>query len=118
MRILTQGRLVPRQPWAIKSTTRTELHHESIYFAKFIHWDNSAIPTQLRGEPIVRVTLLIIKGKMVQGIQSLSPALCFPRFAGFTNSDLWFSEERGEWLAMEMEEVILGLIGGGDSVDI
>ena len=25
-----------------------------------------------------------------------SPALCFPRFAGFTNSDLWFSEERGE----------------------
>jgi len=28
------------------------------------------------------------------------------------------SEERGEWLAMEMEEVILGLIGGGDSVDI
>ena len=27
------------------------------------------------------------------------------------------SEERGEWLAMEMEEVILGLIGGGDSVD-
>ena len=27
------------------------------------------------------------------------------------------SEERGEWLAMEMEEVILGLIGGGDGVD-
>ena len=27
------------------------------------------------------------------------------------------SEERGEWLAMEMEEVILGLIGGGDVVD-
>ena len=45
------------------------------------------------------------------------PTLCFPRFAGFTNSDLWFSEERGEWLAMEMEEVILGLIGGGDVVD-
>ena len=45
------------------------------------------------------------------------PALCFPRFAGFTNSDLWFSEERGEWLAMEMEGVILGLIGVGDVVD-
>ena len=45
------------------------------------------------------------------------PALCFPRFAGFTNSDLWFSEERGEWLVMEMEEVILGLIRGGDVVD-
>ena len=27
------------------------------------------------------------------------------------------SEERGEWLVMEMEEVILGLIGGGDVVD-
>ena len=27
------------------------------------------------------------------------------------------SEERGEWLAMEMEEVVLGLIGGGDGVD-
>jgi len=24
------------------------------------------------------------------------PALCFPRFASLTNSDLWFSEERGE----------------------
>ena len=45
------------------------------------------------------------------------PALCFPRFAGFTNSDQWFSEERGEWLAMEMEEVIWGLIGSGDVVD-
>ena len=46
-----------------------------------------------------------------------APALCFPRFAGFTNSDLWFSEERGEELVMEMERVILGLIGGGDDVD-
>jgi len=27
------------------------------------------------------------------------------------------SEERGEWLAMEMEEVILGLFRGGDVVD-
>ena len=52
MRTFTQGRLVPRQPWAIKDTTRTELHHESIYIAKFIHWDNSAIPTQLRDESI------------------------------------------------------------------
>ena len=45
------------------------------------------------------------------------PALCFPRFAGFTNSDLWFSEEREEQLVMEMEEVILGLIGDDDDVD-
>ena len=34
------------------------------------------------------------------------PALCFPRFAGFTNSDLWFSEEGGEWLVVEMEGVV------------
>ena len=27
------------------------------------------------------------------------------------------SEERGEWLAVEMEEVILGSIGGDDVVD-
>ena len=27
------------------------------------------------------------------------------------------SEERGEWLAMEMEEVVWGLFGGGDVVD-
>ena len=26
-------------------------------------------------------------------------------------------EEGGEWLVVEMEEVILGLIGGGDVVD-
>ena len=51
--MFTRGRLVPRQPRAIKNTTRTELHHEGIYIAKFIHWDNSAIPTQLRDESIV-----------------------------------------------------------------
>ncbi len=78
LRMLARGRLVPRQPRAIKRTTRTELHHErihngiyihgnngamftalhheGIYIAKFIHWDNSAIPTQLRDETIVRVT--------------------------------------------------------------
>ena len=27
------------------------------------------------------------------------------------------SEERGEWLAMEMEGVVLGLFRGGDDVD-
>ena len=31
-----------------------------------------------------------------EGNNASPPALCFPRFAGFTNSDLWFSEERGE----------------------
>ena len=63
--MLTRGRLVPRQPRAIKGTTRTELRHEGIYIAKFIHWDNGAIPTQLRDETIVSMAWLIIKGEMV-----------------------------------------------------
>ena len=65
MRMFTRGRLVPRQPRAIKRTTRTELRDENIYIAKFIHWDNSAIPTPLRDEIIVSVTLLIIKGEIM-----------------------------------------------------
>ena len=65
LRTFTRGRLVPRQPRAIKGTTRTELHHERIYNGKYIHWDNSAIPTQLRDETIVRVTWLIIKCEIV-----------------------------------------------------
>ena len=72
--MFTRGRLVPRQPRAIKGTTRTELRGENIYIAKFIHWDNSAIPTQLRDEIIVRMMLLIIKGEIVKGKQSLSPS--------------------------------------------
>ena len=48
MRMFTRGRLVPRQPRAIKGTTRTEL----------------------RGETIVRVTWLRIKGEMIWGILS------------------------------------------------
>ena len=41
-----------RQPWAIKSTTLTALHHESVYIAQFIHLNNGAIPTALRDERI------------------------------------------------------------------
>ena len=37
--MLTRGRLVPRQPRAIKRTTPTALHHEGIYTAKYIHWN-------------------------------------------------------------------------------
>ena len=65
MRMFTRGRLVPRQPRAIKRTTRTELRDENIYIAKFIHWDNSAIPTQLRDETIVSMAWLIIKGEIM-----------------------------------------------------
>ena len=62
MQTFTRGRLVPRQPRTIKRTTRTELHGENIYITKFSHWNNGAIPTQLRDEIIVSVALLIIKG--------------------------------------------------------
>ena len=79
MRMFTRGRLVPRQPRAIKRTTRTELHHEGIYIAKFIHWDNSAIPTQLQDEIIVSVTLLII---ILQTTPSISKSNHSPPSSG------------------------------------
>ena len=46
--MLTRGRLVPRQPRAIKRTTRTELRNENIHIAKFIHWNTGTIPMALR----------------------------------------------------------------------
>ena len=52
LRTFTRGRLVPRQPWAIKSTTPTALHHEGIYIVKYIHWNMGIKPTALRGENI------------------------------------------------------------------
>ena len=48
LQTFTRGRLVPRQPRAIKSTTRTELRNENIHIAKFIHWNTGTIPTALR----------------------------------------------------------------------
>ena len=45
--MLTQGRLVPRQPWAIKRTTPTALHHEGIFIAKYIHENIGIKPTAL-----------------------------------------------------------------------
>ena len=47
LRTFTRGRLVPRQPRAIKRTTRTELHHEGICIAKFIHWNTGIKYTAL-----------------------------------------------------------------------
>ena len=52
MRTFTRGRLVPRQPRAIKRTTRTELHHEGIYITKYIHWNYGTISTALRSYDI------------------------------------------------------------------
>ena len=45
--MLTQGRLVPRQPWAIKRTTPTALHHEGIHNVKYIHENIDIKPTAL-----------------------------------------------------------------------
>ena len=45
--MLTQGRLVPRQPWAIKRTTPTALHHKGISIAKHIHGNIGIKPTAL-----------------------------------------------------------------------
>ena len=49
LRTFPRGRLVPRQPRAIKRTTRTELHHERIHNGRYIHGNNGAMFTALRG---------------------------------------------------------------------
>ena len=52
LRTFTRGRLVPRQPWAIKNTTRTELCDEGISIAKYIYWNIGITPTALHHEGI------------------------------------------------------------------
>ena len=42
--MLTRGRLVPRQPWAIKRTTRTELRRCDIRNGGYIHLDIGITP--------------------------------------------------------------------------
>ena len=70
LQTFTRGRLVPRQPRAIKNTTRTELPHEGIYNEEHLHWEYITIPTQLRGETCVGVAWLTIKGKTIYGKSS------------------------------------------------
>ena len=48
LRTFTRGRLVPRQPRAIKRTTRTELRGESIHSGRYIHRNINITPTALR----------------------------------------------------------------------
>ena len=48
MRTFTRGRLVPRQPRAIKRTTRTELRNENIRGDRCVHWNIGTTPTALR----------------------------------------------------------------------
>ena len=52
LRTFTRGRLVPRQPRAIKSTTPTALHDERIYIAKYIHGNIDINSTPLHGRNI------------------------------------------------------------------
>ena len=47
--MFTRGRLVPRQPRAIKGTTRTELRGESIHGGRYIYWNINITPTALCG---------------------------------------------------------------------
>ena len=49
MRTFTRGRLVPRQPRAIKRTTRTELRGENIHYGEYIHGNTGITPTALHG---------------------------------------------------------------------
>ena len=47
LRMFTRGRLVPRQPRAIKGTTRTELRGYNIQNGWYIHWNINITPMVL-----------------------------------------------------------------------
>ena len=61
------------------------------------------------------------QGEVIDGLfaqkQSLTPGPLQNRERGTKPHPQPLPEEGGEWLVVEMEEVILGLIGGGDDVD-
>ena len=50
--MFTQGRLVPRQPWAIKGTTPTALHRCNIYNGMYIQRNIGIISAALHHEGI------------------------------------------------------------------
>ena len=68
--MLTQGRLVPRQPWAIKGTTPTALHRCNIYNGMYIQGNIGIISAALPHEPICSVKhmhrVIIIKHAMLR----------------------------------------------------
>ena len=49
LRTFTRGRLVPRQPRAIKRTTRTELHRYNIHPGRCVHRNTGITLTALHG---------------------------------------------------------------------
>ena len=52
LRTFTQGRLVPRQPWAIKRTTPTALHCHNIHNDRCTRWNISTTLATLRNKGI------------------------------------------------------------------
>ena len=66
LRMPTQGRLVPRQPWAIKRTTRTELRGENIHYGGYIHGNIDINSTALR-------RYNIHKGRFIHGNAAIKP---------------------------------------------
>ena len=52
MQMLTRGRRVPRQPRAIKGTTRTELRNERICNVERFHCNITTTPTALHNHHI------------------------------------------------------------------
>ena len=52
--MFTRGRLIPRQPRAIKGTTRTELHRYNIHPERYVHRNTGITPTALRGYNIYK----------------------------------------------------------------
>ena len=52
MRMFTRSRLVPRQPRAIKNTTRTELRRYNIQNGQCVYWNIGITPIPLRDERI------------------------------------------------------------------
>ena len=71
-----RGRLVPRQPRAIKRTTRTELRSESIHSGRYIHWNINITPTVLHCYNIrngrcvhwnINITPTALRGENIHG---------------------------------------------------
>ena len=80
LQTLTRGRLVPRQPRAIKRTTRTELRSESIHSGRYIHWNINITPMALCGYNIhngwyiywnINITPMALRGYNIQNSKNI-----------------------------------------------
>ena len=92
--MLTRGRLVPRQPRAIKGTTRTELRGESIHSGEHIHWNINITPTLLRSYNIqnsehihwnINITPTLLRGYNIQN-------------SGYIHLEYWYNNHSVAWL--------------------